>query len=165
MLGAGSSSPPGSAFTDSLSPRKAGSPKQALGPRCLLHLSPPGLNQRCVSGFVAVTPLCLLWNLVLSNPVQLALDGGLSPCGSWSLAWDGSVMGSFVRRRRTSTSLVIVGLGDELWNSPESSIFVYFRCDQRPQLQACSRARHLSPLIVKWTNFFNVAKPVLAMEG
>lgn len=53
-------------------------PPNSLDPCCLLHLSPPGLNQRCVSGFVAVTPFCLLWNLVLSNNVQLTLDGGLS---------------------------------------------------------------------------------------
>lgn len=118
---------------DSLSPRKAVSPKQALGPCCLLHLSPPGLNQRCISGFVTVTALCLSWNLVLSNPVRLALDGGLS-------------LRVLVRSRRllsreqhckggrTVTSPVIVSLGDELWNTPESSVFVYFRCDQRPQL-------------------------------
>lgn len=129
VLGLGAGSPTGSTFTNSLSPRKAVSPKQALGPRCLLHLSSPGLNQRCVSGFVAVTPLCLSWNLVLSNPVQLALDGGLSLCGSWSVAGDCSVMSSVVRRGRIGKSLVTVSLGDALWNTPKSSIFVYFRCD------------------------------------
>lgn len=128
MLGLGAGSPTGSTFTDSLSPRKAVSPKQALG-CCLLHLSSPGLNQRCVSGFMAVTPLCLSWNLVLSNPVQLALDGGLSLCGSWSVAGDCSVMRSIVRRRRIGKSPVTVSLVDALWNTPESSIFVYFRCD------------------------------------
>lgn len=109
-------------------------PPNRLGPCCLLHLSPPGLNQRCVSGFVAVTPLCLSWNLVLSNPAQLALDGGLSLCGSCSVAGDCSVMSSIVRRGRIGKSPVTVSLGDALWNTPESSIFVYFRCDQRPQL-------------------------------
>lgn len=92
-----------------------------------LHLPPPGLNQRCISGFVTVTPLvsfvesgcCLImssWHLTRN---WLCVDPG-----PWYLAEDCSVMSSIVRRGRIGTSWVTVGLEDELWKSPESSIFL-----------------------------------------
>lgn len=81
---------------------------------------------------MAVTPLCLLWNLVLSNNVQLALDGGLS---LRILVLSGGLLSyGQLCKGGEGQAQVTVGLGDELWKSPESSIFVYFRCDQRPQL-------------------------------
>lgn len=70
---------------------------------------------------------------MLSDPVQLALDWGTVSLWILVLSVGRLSYGQLCKEEKDRHKSVTVGL-DELWNSPESSIFVYFRCDQRPQL-------------------------------